>query len=184
MKQEENKGYVTPNNPQGLPVKRTKHPALIAILTGAVCMLFVLGSTVLSLVVLYNISNDIKEKDLEYQAKYSFIIDEAKKQMENHDMSVTTRYPVEHYKKINEVYDDYLSKGDSTIILGYYWLLEKDETEKVLRANGFLGWDDYLIRCGCTTSKGKPSFSKWKNYMYRELDAKYSDGQIPESNKD
>ncbi len=181
MKQEEIKGYITPNNPQGLPVKRTKHPALIAILTGAVYILFVLGCAAVSFVVLFNISNDVKEKEAAYQEKYSFIIEEAKKQMESHNMSVTSIHPAERYREITEVYNDYLSKGDSTIFLGYYWLLGKDETEKVLRANGFLGWNDYLIRCGCTTSNGKPSFSKWKNYMYRELDARYSNGQSPET---
>ena len=181
MNQEENYGYITPNNPQGLPVKRTKHPALIAILTGAAFVLFTVGCAVLSFVVLFNLSNDVKEKDFVYQEKYSFIIEEAKEQMENHNMSVTSIHPAERYKEINEVYDDYLSKGDSTIILGYYWLLGKDETEKVLQANGYLGWNDYLIRCGATTIKGKPSFSIWKGYMFKELDLRHGDKAVSET---
>ena len=131
---------------------------------------------------LKNICLPLPPHDLQrdFASKIS-IIDEAKNQMSKHDMVTNTFYPVSKFEEINEVYDDYLSKGDSTIILGYYWLLGKDETEKVLQANGYLGWNDYLIRCGATTIKGKPSFSIWKGYMFKELDLRHGDKAVSET---
>ena len=157
-------GYITPNNPTGLPVKKTKHPALIAGLVGAGYILFTIGCLVFTFFIIFNVAKTI-----------------SKNQMSKHDMVTNTFYPVSKFEEINEVYDDYLSKGDSTIILGYYWLLGKDETEKVLQANGYLGWNDYLIRCGATTIKGKPSFSIWKGYMFKELDLRHGDKAVSET---
>ena len=72
-------GYITPNNPTGLPVKKTKHPALIAGLVGAGYILFTIGCLVFTFFIIFNVAKTISAQEISYKAKYSFIIDEAKK---------------------------------------------------------------------------------------------------------
>lgn len=63
-------------------------------------------------------------------------------------------HSIEEYKQIKDLNDDNL--------LGYYELLGKDETEKIIKALGYSDWDDYLIKNNYTDSSGNPDFDKWE----------------------
>ena len=112
-------GYITPNNPTGLPVKQTKNPALIAILSGIGTVVAGFVITILFFVFLFGLIFSLTGKNTEYEKKYPFIRDAAWEQMEKHNIDPIKDHEVADYAKINEIYDDYVSKGDYTIFLGY-----------------------------------------------------------------
>lgn len=174
--------YITPNNPQGLPVKQTKHPALIAIICAVVLVIGYLAAVAALMVggvyfYVYATKTSLEKKQLEREreTKYSFIKDEAKQQLINHGMNAKNKYTVADYAKITEVRDDYLSKGDYTIIWGYYRVIGSAETEKLLMANGFQDWNEFLLSQGCVNTRGEADISMWKQKMYRQLEEKSAD---------
>lgn len=65
-------------------------------------------------------------------------------------------YTVEDYKKIEE-----LSEED---LIGYYHKLGEEESEKVVQALGYDGWDDYLIKHNYLRD-GKPSIPEWRRQL-------------------
>ena len=74
---------------------------------------------------------------------------------------------VEDYKRIENLSEDDL--------LGYYALLGMNESEKVVQALGYEGWDDFLIKNNYVNEQGKPDFSKWKRTMQENI-GKESEG--------
>lgn len=171
-------GYITPNNPTGLPVKQTKNPALIAILSGTGTLVACFVITILFFVFLFGFIFSLTGKNTEYEKKYPFIRNAAREQMEKHNIDPIKDHEVADYAKINEIYDDYVSKGDYTIFLGYCWVMGDKETEKVIQANGYENWADFLYSQGFDRNNSSNNVFRWKLKMYDELDKRHSDKAV------
>lgn len=61
---------------------------------------------------------------------------------------------VDDYKKIKDLSDENL--------IGYYELLGKNESEKVVKALGYASWDDYLIKNNYVDDYGNPDLYGWR----------------------
>ena len=84
--------------------------------------------------------------NLEYQ-------EEAERIMHDHGLNTEERHDYEIFAAMEEISEEIFS--------GFYQLLGPIESEKAVRALGYEGWDDYLIKHGYT-EYGKPSFEKWE----------------------
>ena len=79
--------------------------------------------------------------------------EEAEAIMHSYGLNTLEHYDYEVYKNMPEISEENIS--------GFYQLLGKTESEKAVRALGYDGWDDYLIKHG-HIKDGKPSFLKWE----------------------
>jgi len=65
------------------------------------------------------------------------------------------------YKNIKRLNEDDL--------IGYYIILKKDESEKLLILLGYKGWDDYLIQHGYVDENGVPQIDMWEYSVYESM---------------
>ncbi len=103
--------------------------------------------------------------------------------MEKHNIDPIKDHEVADYAKINEIYDDYVSKGDYTIFLGYCWVMGDKETEKVIQANGYENWADFLYSQGFDRNNSSNNVFRWKLKMFDELDKRHSDKAVEPETK-
>ena len=75
----------------------------------------------------------------------------------NHIDYANHTYTVDDYKNMK-----YLSEND---LIGYYNVLGEEESEKVVQALGYDGWDDYLTKNNYLRD-GKPSFIEWERQLH------------------
>ena len=85
--------------------------------------------------------------------KEHILSEEAERIMHDHGLNTEERHDYEIFAAMEEISEENIS--------GFYQLLGPIESEKAVRALGYEGWDDYLIKHGYT-EYGKPSFEKWE----------------------
>lgn len=68
---------------------------------------------------------------------------------------------VEDYKRIVELCEEDL--------IGYYDILGEKESEKVVQALGYEGWDDYLEKNGYIDNFGEPNIDYWQYKVYESF---------------
>lgn len=72
---------------------------------------------------------------------------------------------IETYKKIYNITEDEL--------IGYYMLLGREESDKILQILGYEGWDDYLTQSGFVNVENEPDIKMWENSIYENMQLEY-----------
>lgn len=72
---------------------------------------------------------------------------------------------IETYKKIYNIKEDEL--------IGYYMLLGREESDKIVQILGYEGWDDYLIQSGFVNEDNEPDIKMWENSIYENMQLEY-----------
>lgn len=75
---------------------------------------------------------------------------------------------VEVYKSLKDL--------DESDLIGYYSILKKNESEKIIIALGYEGWDDYLIQYGYVDEDGKPQIEMWEYSVYENMQKEMESG--------
>ncbi|MBQ9072546.1 MAG: hypothetical protein IJY25_05265 [Bacilli bacterium] len=73
------------------------------------------------------------------------------------------------YQQIKEIKEEDL--------FGYYKLLGKEESEKIIKILGYKDWDDYLISHSYLDENGNPSIGIWIYEISLELGRQYNEGE-------
>ena len=110
------------------------------------------------------------EEQIDYKEGYSIAVDKmyiAKRILKENGVDIAKSNEVSTYAKISELREDDL--------IGYYKLLGEKETEKILQALGYEGWNDFLTKQECFDKDGKPSRYVWERKTYVEYGKQYED---------
>jgi len=96
-----------------------------------------------------------------------FITDEVRTLLKEHDIVYYSEeqgilsVDIEEYRRIDPLLEEHL--------LGYYGILGKEESEKIVQLLGYDGWDDFLTQKQCFDTDGNPSMAAWQRSEYIRL---------------
>ena len=93
-----------------------------------------------------------KQQAYDYNRVYQF---EAKDIMEKYNLDPSVSHTITEYALlVPELSEENIS--------GFYQLLGKAESEKLVQLLGYADWTDYLIKHNYVSENGNPSFNQWK----------------------
>ena len=115
----------------------------------------------------YNYSNNYVEEqfDYDYLTVYDNLfkyLDDTKSKMYLAHILPSQSHSIEEYKLLNLTDQDIFAIYMSTTN-------DKDETEKAIKALGYSGWDEYLIKQDCLNKNNDPDLNLWLNRWYQKI---------------
>ncbi len=114
-----------------------------------------------------------KQQAYDYNRVYQF---EAKDIMEKYNLDPSVSHTITEYALlVPELSEENIS--------GFYQLLGKAESEKLVQLLGYSDWNDYLVKHNYIGSDGKPSFDQWRRQWIEDGERRFVEGDQKNESK-